>query len=192
MLISGGTPLKKDETYLDEVYEYVINKCPLPVDVMMAPRENAGILHRLHDWGCKGLSINLEIEDEESAKKFIPEKYRIGRQKYLEFIEKAVAIFGRGKVRSCIILGLEDEESTLKGVERLAEIGCDPVLSPFKPLKGTILENVLPPGASFQKSVYERAEKIAKQYGVLLGPRCIPCQHNTLTFPLETKGYFFY
>jgi hypothetical protein len=192
MLISGGTPLKKDETYLDAVYEHVIKKCPVPVDVMMAPREDASILQRLRDWGCEGLSINLEIEDAELAKKIIPEKYRIGREKYLEFIGKAVGIFGRGKVRSCVILGLEDEESTLKGVERLAAIGCDPVLSSFKPIKGTVLENVLPPDASFQEKVYEQAEKIAERYSVLLGPRCIPCQHNTLTFPLDSKGYFFY
>ncbi|MGE5342164.1 MAG: radical SAM protein [Candidatus Omnitrophota bacterium] len=192
ILISGGTPYKQDEAYLDGVYEHVIKKCPVPVDVMMAPREDTRILHRLHDWGCEGLSINLEIEDEASAQKIIPEKYRIGRAKYLEFIEKAVAVFGRGKVRSCIILGLEDEKATLNGVERLAQIGCDPVLSSFKPLKGTILENILSPDVVFQEAVYEQAEKIAEHHGVLLGPRCIPCQHNTLTFPLENRGYFFY
>ena len=192
LLVSGGTPLKDDEQYLDAVYEVIIKKCPVPVDVMMAPRENESILERLKEWGCCGLSINLEINDEESAMKIMPEKFRVGKDRYLKFIEKAVDIFGRGAIRSCIILGLEEPESTLAGVRSLAQIGCDPVLSSFKPLKGTVLEDVLPPIPAFQEQVYEESEKIVREYGVLLGPRCIPCQHNTLTFPIEGENYFFY
>jgi hypothetical protein len=192
LLISGGTPKKEDEQYLDAVYEEVIKKCPVPVDVMMAPRQDESILERLKEWGCRGLSINLEINNEELAKKIMPEKYRIGKDRYLKFIEKAVNIFGRGEIRSCIILGLEKAESTLAGVRCLARMGCVPVLSPFKPLKRTMLEDVLPPAPTFQEEVYEEAEKIAREYGVLLGPRCIPCQHNTLTFPVDGENYFFY
>jgi hypothetical protein len=192
LLISGGAPQKDDEGYLDTVYEEIIKKCPVSVDVMMAPRGDESILERLREWGCSGLSINMEINDEKSAKKIMPEKYRVGKDRYLKFIEKAVKIFGKGAVRSCIILGLEEAESTLEGVRGLARIGCDPVLSSFKPLQGTLLEDVLPPAPWFQEQVYEEAEKIVREYGVLLGPRCIPCQHNTLTFPLEGGNYFFY
>jgi len=191
LLISGGTPPKDDETYMDTVYEEIIKECPLPVDVMMAPREDESILERLRQWGCNGLSINMEINNEELAKKIMPEKYRMGKDKYLKFIEKAVKIFGRGKVRSCLILGIEDAESTLAGIRTLARLDCDPVLSPFKPLQGTILEDVLPPVPAFLEHVYKEAEEIVRGYDVLLGPRCIPCQHNTITFPMEEKGYFF-
>jgi hypothetical protein len=192
LLISGGTPKKEDEEYLDTIYEQVIKKCPVPVDVMMAPREDESILKRLLEWGCNGLSINMEINDGDLAKKIMPEKYRVGKDRYLKFIEKAVNVFGRGAVRSCVILGLEDAESTLEGVRNLAQIGCDPVLSSFKPLKGTMLEDVSTPESSFQEYVYEEAEKIVREYGVLLGPRCIPCQHNTLAFPVAGENYFFY
>lgn len=192
LLISGGSPQKQDEEYLDSIYERIIKMCPVPVDVMMAPRDDELILERLRDWGCKGLSINLEIFNEELAQKLMPEKYRLGKNRYLKFIEKAVQIFGRGAVRSCIILGLEEAESTLKGVTCLAQIGCDPVLSSFKPLSGTLLGDVLPPPLVLQEQVYLEAQNIVRQYGVLLGPRCIPCQHNTLTFPMEGEGYFFY
>jgi len=192
LLISGGTPQKKDEVYFDAIYKEIIRSCPVPVDVMMAPREDFSILERLKEWGCHGLSINMEINNENLAQKIMPEKFRIGKKKYLEFIEYAVKIFGKGLVRSCIILGLEEAESTLEGVKCLAQVGCDPVLSSFKPLKGTILEDVISPTPEFQEHVYTEAEKIVQQYGVLLGPRCIPCQHNTLTFPIEGQGYFFH
>ncbi len=192
LLISGGSPKKQDERYLDTLYERIIKKCPVPVDIMMAPREDESILERLREWDCAGLSINMEINDEKLAKNIMPEKYRVGKDRYLKFIEKAVKIFGKGAIRSCVILGLEEAESTLEGVRNLAQIGCDPVLSSFKPLKGTLLSDVLSPTPAFQEHVYDEAERIARQNGVLLGPRCIPCQHNTLTFPLEGKDYFFY
>lgn len=192
LLISGGSPEKGDEEYLDIVYKRIIKRSPVPVDVMLAPREDDGILEKLIQWGCEGLSINLEINRDELAKQIMPEKYRMGNDTYMKFIQKAVNIFGRGKVRSSIILGLEDAESTLNGVRQLARLGCDPVLSPFKPLKNTGLENVLPPPTEFQEYVYNESEIIVREYDVLLGPRCIPCQHNTLTFPKEEKGYFFY
>lgn len=192
LLVSGGTPHRDDETYLDSIYEEVIKKCPLPVDVMMAPREDEGILERLRQWGCNGLSINMEINNEELAKKIMPEKYRLGKQRYLTFIEKAVSLFGRGKVRSSLILGIEDAESTLDGITTLARLGCDPVLSPFKPLPGTLSTDIHPPAPGFLEHIYTEAKKIAAKYGVLLGPRCIPCQHNTIAFPDAEEGYFFY
>ena len=32
---------------------------------------------------------------------------------------------------------------------------------------------------------------IVERYGVKLGPRCIPCQHNTLTFPDDSGAYYY-
>lgn len=192
LLISGGTPKKEDESYLDSVYQTIIKKSPVPVDVMMTPRDDETILEQLLEWGCRGLSINLEIYDDKVAKKIMPEKHRLGKEKYLDFIQKAVNLFGKGAVRSSLILGLETPESTLEGVKCLAQTGCDPMLSTFKPLQGTSLNETPPPSPEFQAEVYEEAEKIVRRYHVLLGPRCIPCQHNTLTYPIPGENYFFY
>ncbi len=191
LLISGGTPKKEDEPFLDTAYRRIIRNCPVPVDVMLAPRDNHRILEQLLEWGCHGLAINMEINDENLASRIMPEKYRIGKRNYLKFIEKAVQLFGKGKVRSCIILGLEPEESTLEGVRLLTELGCDPVLSTFKPLKGTALEQVQPPSPALQQSLYTKTESITVDYNVVPGPRCIPCQHNALAFPLDGGEYFF-
>lgn len=192
LLISGGAPFPQDIPWLDSIYEHIIKTSPVPTDVMMTPRENDDILERLLAWGCAGIAINLEINDEAMAQKIMPEKNRLGKDVYLQFIEKAVRIFGRGAVRSCVILGLENPESTLEGIKCLAQVGCDPVLSTFKPLKNTALENILPPSPAIQEYIFEEAEKMTRRYGVLLGPRCIPCQHNTLTFPLKGEKYFFH
>ena len=36
----------------------------------------------------------------------------------------------------------------------------------------------------------DRAMEIVDLHGGALGPRCIPCMHNTLTFPDRSEHYF--
>jgi hypothetical protein len=33
-----------------------------------------------------------------------------------------------------------------------------------------------------------RARTVVARHDVALGPRCVPCQHNTLTFPWDVNG----
>ena len=64
---------------------------------------------------------------------YCPKKNAIGQENYLKFIDYAVDIFGVNNVRSLLIVGIEPLEETLKGVEKLAQRGCNPVLSPLYP-----------------------------------------------------------
>ena len=122
----------------------------------------------------------------------IPEKQRLGKKVFAENLERAVAATGgEGRVRSLILIGLEDLETTLEGVEFIASLGADPVLSPFRPSQGTALHRQAPPRSDFLERVYLEAREIAVRHGVKLGPRCIPCQHNTLTFPDDGASYYF-
>jgi hypothetical protein len=81
-------------------------------------------------------------------------------------------------------------EETLRGVEALAERGCFPILSPFRPDPGTPLRNHLPPNANSLEETFLRSLDIAEYRGVKLGPRCIPCTHNTLTLPDGSQLYY--
>ncbi len=113
-------------------------------------------------------------------------KNGVGREQVLDFIEEAARVFGLGKVRSLLMLGLEDLDDTLAGVQALAERGCDPVLSPFRPDLLTPLAEHPPPSAELMREAWLRSAEIVDRYpGVYLGPRCFPCQHNTLAFPVE-------
>ncbi len=192
VLISGGTPRVEDYAYENEVYDRVCAAFPgVEVDVMMLPMPGLLDAARLKSAGVHGLSINLEIFNEERAKTVMAGKARVSRQSMLDFIEGAVRVFGPGRVRSLVLLGLEDREDTLRAVRCLAERGCDPVLSPFRPDPSTPLKGLLPPDADFLATVYEAARDIVAEYpDVRLGPRCIPCQHNTLTFPDSSSAYY--
>lgn len=192
VLISGGHPRKEDHGYLDDVYKTVTQSTDLPVDIMMSPRSELSYIDDLHSWGVNALSINLELHDEAIAKRLMPQKYGIGREHFYKFVEKAVDTFGVGKIQSLLLVGLEPIESTLKGVEKLAGIGCLPVLSPFRPSSVTPLADVPPPSEQDLYEVYTKSLEIVRKHSLYLGPRCIACQHNTLTLPEKDGGYIFY
>lgn len=191
VLISGGTPKKSDHGYLQETYRAVLSAFPdTPVDIMMMPVDGLLDLDELGRLGVNQLSINIEMFNEELARKVMPAKARAGIQSYLDFIEGAVQQLGPGSVRSLILVGIEPEEDTLRGVEALAARGAEPVLSPFRPDPKTPMAGHAPPTVEQLRRVYLRSVEVAARYGVKLGPRCIPCMHNTLTFPDDSGHYF--
>ena len=192
ILISGGTPKNEDIDYLRTVYRSVAEAFPTyPVDIMMVPLPGLLDPQALHDQGIQGLSINLEIYNREIARKIMRQKHELGLRYYLDFIETAVMVFGQGKVRSLLVVGLEPPEDTLRAVRELAARGCDPVLSPFRPDPSTPMSNHPAPSVDLLERIYLESLEIVSHYAVKLGPRCIPCQHNTLTFPDGSSDYYY-
>jgi hypothetical protein len=193
MLISGGSPGPNHFGWFDEMVCAVTAGSGLMTDVMMSPREgDLTYLNRYSAAGVQGFSLNLEVTGAESAARIMPRKHARSSPHIARTVEGALeAVGGDGRVRSLVIIGLEDAETTLRGIEFLARLGCDPVLSPFRPSRNTPLANLEPPTEEYLLEVYLRALDIAAAHGVRLGPRCIPCQHNTLTFPDGTSDYWY-
>ncbi len=204
VLISGGTPKTEAESYeyLNRVYRFFPHKyAEYEFDVMLSPRglyadrndESAyeDFLKYLHDdCGISALSVNLELHNENVRKTYIPEKHAIGKERYMQFIRKAVAVFGQGKIRSSLVVGLEDKEDTLAGVRELAACGCIPVLSAFVPAQGTFMERYSAPKVDFLLEVVHEAADIARQNHTVLGPLCRPCTHNSLTEEAGSTAVF--
>jgi hypothetical protein len=184
ILISGGTPRPPDYGYVREVYEAIITTFPdNAVDIMMVPLHEVLEVDKLAALGLAEVSINLEIWSEDVARRVMPRKHKQGRQHYLDYLRHSASVLGGSRVRSMLMLGLEPMESTLEGVEAIAELGCVPVLSPFRPDPSTPLRDWPVPTAQFLADAYARASEITARHGVPLGPPCIPCAHNTLTMP---------
>jgi hypothetical protein len=196
VLVSGGTPRPEDEPWLDEVYAVLAGASPISVDVMMPARHDFSYPAWMRSVGVNMMSINLEVSDHSRALKITPNKARLlGRELYLNYIEKAVEAFSVGFVQSLMVFGevVESLDSTLEGVRDLAERGCLPVLSPFRPDPNTPLgkRGALPPTMDQMKYVWEKTVEICQRVGggVKPGPRCIPCHHNTVTFPDGSSFY---
>lgn len=191
VLISGGVPRDEDWPWLQEVYRAVPAAFPdVPVDVMMVPVPDRLVARDLYETGIHGVSINLEMFDAERSRKVMHHKWKLGHGAWFDFIEEAVSYFEPGNVRSVIMVGLEPMEMTLEGIRALAERGCEPVLSPFRPDPATPLRKHPPPSVEELEELYQRTEEIVEAAGVKLGPRCIPCMHNTLTFPDGSDAYY--
>lgn len=184
VLISGGLPRASDYFWMREVWAAVPAAFPgVDVDVMMVPAPGLLVPKELREAGIAGLSINMEMWNQGLAASVMPGKAKFGRDRWLNLVGEAVGEFGLGRVRSLLLVGIEPLEDTLLGVEALAERGCDPVLSPFRPDPSTPMRSHPPPSAETLFEVWERSEEIVRRHGVRLGPRCVPCMHNTLTFP---------
>lgn len=198
-MISGGTSKKEDEKAVDEVYEYLLSQppllkrasvlTPLPMDVMLAPRaDDRGLIDRLYGWGAREFSINIELFGQDRAK-IIPEKAAIGLNAYGHAIKRAVELTGgKGRVHSLLVVGIEPMEATLNGVAWLAERGCYPVLSPFRPAPNTPLADHPIPTADFLAELWLRSKEIADHFNVDIGMPCVGCQHNDLAFPHTNLG----
>lgn len=198
VLISGGTPRRgrpgaSDEEWIDEVYAYLAARSPLPVDVMMPPRRDLSYPAWLESAGVNTVSINMEVSDPIRARALAPAKSKLGRDYYLDYVERAVESFGIGRVQSLIVFGatIEPLESTLRGVRDLVERGCIPVLSPFRPAAITPMGRQA--GATLREMVelYLATVEICDRAGngVRPGPRCVPCHHNTVTLPDASDFY---
>jgi hypothetical protein len=193
ILISGGTPKPKDVENHRELYRSVIESFPgVPVDIMMVPIPGVIDLPGLKTAGLNDLSINLEVYDRARQQEVARQKYNWGRDYYLDFIEQAADTLGPGRTRSMLLVGLESVESTLAGVEAIAQRGGVPVLSPFRPDPATPLGDMAPPGFDQLLDVYQRAQEIVDKYGAFIGPSCPPCTHNTLNFGTGADGNVTY
>lgn len=186
VLISGGTPREADIDYVRDSYEAVITSFPeTDVDVMMVPIDHLMDVEWLAELGVSELSVNLEIYNLELAAKLMRRKAQQGREHYLDYLEHAASVLGSSRVRSMLMVGLEPIEDTLAGVDAIARRGATPVLSPFRPDPLTPLRDHEPIGADRLAETYLRARDIAAGHGIALGPRCIPCSHNTLTLAVS-------
>lgn len=171
---------------LTKAFEYFGPKYPeMKIDIMTSPRgftsytdssQYKPYLKHLKEIGIHGIAANMELNDPEKFKFYCPEKSKIGQENYLKFIEEAVDIFGVGYMRSAFIVGLEPLEETLKGVEKLAERGCIPVLSPLYPY-GEAQGDI---SAELFIEARLRSEEICDKHGIEMGPLCKPCAHNSI------------
>ncbi len=171
---------------LTKTIEYFGIKYPyMGLDLMTSPRgftsytdssQYKPYLEHIKSVGIHGIAANLELNNPDKLKFFCPEKAIIGQENYLKFIEHSVEIFGMDSVRSMLIVGLEALEETLKGVEKLAERGCNPVLTPLFPYGEAQGDTT----ASLYIEAKSKSEEICEKHGVKMGPLCKPCSYNCL------------
>jgi hypothetical protein len=191
ILLSGGRPPNNDMKYMLKIVREIRKRYSNSIYVMTPPPDDSETIEDFYSAGVDEIGMNIEIFDRTIAKKITPGKYKVGLDFYLDRLGHAADIFDKYGTRSVLIAGLEPIESTLNGVRTLMELGVMPILSPFRPVKGTQLEgHPILNGEAFYK-VFEQGTELSKKYNIELGPLCIPCQNNTLTMPLNSRYKFY-
>lgn len=183
-LIGGGTDFR--DNYWETV-EHIVNfinannELPKEITLMVAPFDTIR-LSDLKKLNISDLSINIEIYDDATAGKLMKGKGK-ARQLYFDFFEKAKFYWENfGDLRSMIMVGFDKTENLFKLIDKLAHSGVQPVLSIFRPLPNTPMEDYIMPPNEYLENIYYKCSdicfKVNPQYR--LGPKCPACKNNVL------------
>lgn len=154
----------------------------IPIAVEITPPDDLAMLDELYSVGANALEMNVEIWDEKVRQELMPGKAKIEREYYIKAWKKAVSLFGVGNVGSGIIIGLDDVDSSYEGIKKMIEAGVLPSIIPFKPTKGSVLENHVNCASDMLFNITEKAAKlmVEKELDPTDKYGCIGCGACTL------------
>jgi hypothetical protein len=184
ILIGGASnePGKERDTILAMCHR-IRAYSEMPIYLMCLPPRQKSDIEEYAKAGVTEFAFNMELYDRTLALRYMPGKGRLSRERYFQALRWAVQCVGRtGAVRCSFIAGLEPMESLLEGIEAVCRCGAAPILSPFRPVPFTDMQDVIPPSNEWLLSLTKKAEAICRSYGLTLGPVCPACRNNTLTF----------
>ena len=112
----------------------------------------------------------MEVWNEKMFEVICPGKsLECGRRKnWLAALDTEVEVFGKNRVRSTFVSGLEPKEYLLEGAEELTSKGVLPCINQWNVNVGSPLEGHRTPTEEWHWDVFERTVAIYRKYGVKL------------------------
>lgn len=188
ILIGGGSSARNIEpSRILDIIHYIRKYTRKSIYLMSLPPQDTEILSEYFQAGLDEIAFNIEVFDREKALYYMPHKGAIALNEYQDALVEAVKLWGStGKVKCLLVYGLETDKSFLDGIFWLASHGIQPVISVFRPLKNTEMQDRIPPESSSLQKIYFDALSICQPYNLYPGPECLYCQNNTLSIPIDT------
>lgn len=185
-LIGGGSTEPGDDFQTAiAIAKHIKETTNKPIYLMSLPPHKPERLEALYNAGVTEVAFNLELYDRNLAIQFMPGKGAIPLSVYDNAFRYATKLWGKlGNVRTIFIVGLEPAESLLEGIEHVVQLGVAPILSLFRPMAGTPLQEYIAPSDDEIWYIYQQAKTICQRYGLELGPACPYCEDNTLKVTL--------
>jgi radical SAM protein (TIGR04043 family) len=109
--------------------------------------------------GADAIGIHVESLDDAVRARWLPGKATVPLADYWSAWEHAVAVFGRNRVSTYLLVGLgEDPAELVAGAARLIDIGVYPFVVPVRPGAGTLAaaDGLAPPPAGLVAEVTDR------------------------------------
>jgi len=115
----------------------------LPVQVQIEPPLDLDWIGRLKEAGAAAIGIHVESLDQEVRERWTPGKATVPIERYEAAWAEAVRVFGPNQVSTYLLMGLgEDPDELVAGAERLIAIGVYPFVVPYRPLAGSLANEV--------------------------------------------------
>jgi biotin synthase len=139
-----------------EVIRRVYRATGLPTSALITPSLfTKEWMKKLRDVGTERIGIAIDCASEEVFEllrgRYARSPHRWGR--YLEGVEEAVEVMGRGRVGIHLIVGLgESEEEAVRLIQQVHDLGAETHLFSFYPEEGSVLEGwVRPPISQYRR-----------------------------------------
>jgi hypothetical protein len=117
--------------------------------------------------GVDAVGIHIETFDPEVLQRVAPGKAECGVEGYFRIWERAVCVFGRGRVTTYVILGMgERPELIEEGCRRAIAMGVYPFVVPLRPVIGSLMEAATPPEPDYVASVYRSVSAMLDEAGL--------------------------
>jgi hypothetical protein len=171
LTISGGfVPERREVDYYLDVAEQIRQHTGLDdfngTACIGAPRD-LSVIDKYKEAGFRTLAINIEVWNEHFFRAYCPGKdAECGGQKHwIAALEYAVGVFGRGRVRSNMVGGLESKQSTLEGIEILTTKGVVAMSPAWIPNPGSALEGHRSPEPEWHIDVAKQTYHLYRKAG---------------------------
>ena len=152
----------------------------MPVQVQFEPPDDLSVLEQVHRAGVDAVGIHIETFDPEVLARVAAGKAQCGVEGYFRTWERAVEVFGRGRVTTYVILGMgERRELVEDGCRRAIEMGVYPFVVPLRPVPGTLMADTPPPDPDYVAGVYRAVSAMLAEHGldhVEAAAGCARCQ----------------
>jgi radical SAM protein (TIGR04043 family) len=152
----------------------------LPIQVQFEPPDELAVLEQVRAAGVDAVGIHIETFDPDVLERVAAGKAKCGVEGYFRCWERAVEVFGRGRVTTYVILGMgERRELIEQGCRRAIELGVYPFVVPLRPVPGTMMADTPPPAAGYVASVYRSVSAMLAESGldhVAATAGCARCQ----------------
>jgi biotin synthase-related radical SAM superfamily protein len=169
--LSGGfVPERRELEYYLDVAEEIKSRLGVKDfigTVAIGAPLDFSVIDKYKEAGWRDIRLNIEVWDKNIRKVICPGKEKIcgGWDNWVNALEYAVKVFGKGHVGSNIVGGLEPKQSVLEGVEYLASKGVICFASVFHPCAGTPLEGFRTPEVAWHLDLASKITGILRKYG---------------------------
>jgi radical SAM protein (TIGR04043 family) len=139
----------------------------MPVQAQFEPPDDLAVLEQVRDAGVDAVGIHVETFDPDVLARVAAGKAQCGVEGYFRAWERAVEVFGRGRVTTYVILGMGERRSLIEeGCRRAIEMGVYPFVVPLRPVPGTLMADAPPPDPDYVAAVYRSVSAVLSEHGL--------------------------